>query len=155
MATAARRRARQAGFTLIELVMVVIVTGALAAIALPKFVDTTMWRLRAFSDDLVSQALAARRLALSQRRPVVATITPTGVSFAYASGSAIATIACPAAVPACIGEAVTRTVTFNASNSGASATSSGATLSITVTDGGSFSRVLQVETETGLIRPLS
>ena len=153
--TSARRPARQAGFTLVELVMVIIVTGVLAAIALPKFVDTTMWRLRAFSDDLVSQALAARRLALSQRRPVVATITPTGVGFAYASGGTIATIACPAAVPSCIGEAGSRTVTFNASNSGAATTSSGATLSITVTDGGSFSRIIQVETETGLVRPLS
>lgn len=33
------RKNNQAGFTLIELVMVIVILGALAAIALPKFVD--------------------------------------------------------------------------------------------------------------------
>ena len=32
---------RQAGFTLIELVMVIVVLGILAAVAIPKFIDLT------------------------------------------------------------------------------------------------------------------
>lgn len=40
------------GFTLIELILVIVITAALAVFALPKVVDTTLWRLRSFGDDL-------------------------------------------------------------------------------------------------------
>ena len=40
------------GFTLIELILVIVITAALAVFALPKVVDTTLWRLRTFGDEL-------------------------------------------------------------------------------------------------------
>lgn len=40
------------GFTLVELILVIVITAALAVFALPKVVDTTLWRLRSFGDDL-------------------------------------------------------------------------------------------------------
>jgi prepilin-type N-terminal cleavage/methylation domain-containing protein len=141
-------RARSAGFTLIELVMVMVILGVLAVVALPKMVDTTAWRLRAYSDDLVSQTLSARRMALSQRRPIVATITQSGVVFAYAAGGTLATLNCPVGATPCIAEAGTRSISFNAANSGSTVTSTGTTLTITVS-GGSYSRALQVANETG------
>lgn len=147
----ALRRRSTAGFTLVELVMVLVLVGVLAVVALPKMVSTSDWALRAFSDDLVGQTLAARRLALSQRRPVVATITPTGVSFAYAAGGSLGSLPCPAAVSPCIAESGTRTVTFNVGNTGATATSSAGPLTVTVSGNG-YSRVLQIAHETGHIQ---
>jgi prepilin-type N-terminal cleavage/methylation domain-containing protein len=145
--------ARSAGFTLIELVMVMVVIGVMAVFVAPRALDLTDWRLRAFGDELQAQTMAMQRLALVQRRPVVATLTPTGVSFAYVAGGTLATLPCPAAASPCISEAGTRTVTFNAGNSGRTVTSTGGALPITVASG-DWSRSFSIEAETGLFRPL-
>jgi hypothetical protein len=86
-----------------------------------------------------------------QRRPVVATITAGSVSFDYAGGAHIASVACPSAVPACIAEGGSRTATFNAANSGRVVTSSGSALPITVSGAGT-TLSYTLEAETGLIR---
>jgi prepilin-type N-terminal cleavage/methylation domain-containing protein len=149
--SAPNTRRTTAGFTLVELVMVIMITGALAVLALPKALDLTSWRLRAFGDELRAQTLAMQRLALLQRRPVVATITGSGVDFAYAAGGALVSLPCPAAASPCIAEGGSRSVTFNAANSGRAVTSTGAALPITVASGSS-TRSFRIEAETGLFR---
>jgi prepilin-type N-terminal cleavage/methylation domain-containing protein len=149
------RPSAAAGFTLVELVMVIVVVGALAVFALPRALDLGAWRLRAFADELVATTMAMQRLALAQRRPVVATVTPSGVSFAYAAGGELARLDCPAAASPCIAEAGTRTVTFNAGHSGRTATSTGLALPLTIGTGGQTVQALLIEAETGLIRPAS
>lgn len=146
---AAERRA--GGFTLVELVMVITLIGILAVFVVPRLPDLTAWRLRAFGDELQAQMMAMQRLALAQRRPVVATLVDTGVSFAYAGGAALASVPCPASASPCIAEAGPRSVTFNAANSGRAQTSTGAALVLTVVSG-STSQSFRVEAETGLFR---
>ena len=146
-----RRLQRALGFTLVELVMVLVIIGVLSVFALPRMLDMTMWRLTAFGNELQAQMQAMHRLALVQRRPVVATINTTGVSFAYVSGGALLTLNCPATVSPCISEAGPRTVTFNSLNSGRTVTSTGAALAVTVASG-SESTSYQIEAETGLFR---
>ena len=131
--------------------MVIVITGALAVFALPRLLDLGDWRLRAFCDELKAQTAAMQRLALQQRRAVVATITGSGVTFSYSGGATLLTLDCPAATSPCIAEGGSRTVTFNAGNSGAASTSTGAALIITVASGSS-SRVLRIEADTGLLR---
>jgi prepilin-type N-terminal cleavage/methylation domain-containing protein len=50
---------RHAGFTLIELVMVMVMVGALATFALPRMTDVTAWRLRACGNTRRSMHVAA------------------------------------------------------------------------------------------------
>lgn len=146
-------RGGRRGFTLIELILVIVITAALAVFALPKVVDTTLWRLRTFGDELLSRHQSMLRLALQQRRPIVATITGSGVSWAYASGGpVIDTLPCPATESPCIAEGGSRTVTFNSGNSGATATSAGAAMTATVAYG-SYSQAYRIEADTGLIYP--
>ena len=148
------RRSRWAlGFTLVELVMVMVIVGALAVFALPRMLDMTMWRLRAYGDELQAQMQAMQRLSLLQRRPVVATINTTGVGFAYVSGGELLTLSCPATVSPCISEAGPRSVTFNSNNSGRTITSTGSALAVSVGSGDN-STSYRLETETGLFRTL-
>lgn len=141
---------RQAGFTLVELVMVIVIIGVLAVFALPAL-DLTTFRLRAFADELKAQTAAMQRLALTQRRPVVGTFTTTGATFDYLAGGTIVSVACPVSTSPCLAEAGTRTVTFNASNSGRAVTSTGSALPVTISHG-STTLAYQIETETGLFR---
>jgi prepilin-type N-terminal cleavage/methylation domain-containing protein len=141
----------RAGFTLIELILVMLLIGILAVFAMPRMLDLSMWRLRAFGDELQAQMHAMQRLALVQRRPVVATINTTGVAFAYVAGGALVQVDCPLTVSPCIAETGPRSVTFNALNSGRAATSSGAALPVTVASG-STSTSFVIEAETGLFR---
>lgn len=140
----------QAGFTLVELVMTLLVIAIIATVALPRMTDTSLWTLRAYSDSVVSQLQSARRMALAQRRPIVATVATTGVTVAYAAGGTVATLACPSGASPCIAE--TGTITFNSANSGSTVTSAGAVFTITVSGGQSFSRQLRVDGETGHIQ---
>ena len=141
------------GFTLIELILVIVLPAALAVFARPQVVDTTLWRLRAFGDELMARHQAMLRLALQQRRPIVATITGTGVSWAYVSGGSLGALACPANDSPCIAEGGSRTVTFNSGNGGGTATSTAASLTVTVAYA-SYSQAYRVEADTGLIYPL-
>ena len=145
---------QQSGFTLIELVMVIVITAALAVFALPKLVDTTLWRLRAFGDDLMAQHQAALRLSLQQRRPITVTVTGTGVSWAYsASGALVSSLACPATESPCIAEGGSRTVVLNSGQSGSVVSSSGAALPVTVSSG-AYTQAYLIENDTGLIHTL-
>jgi prepilin-type N-terminal cleavage/methylation domain-containing protein len=152
MRLTSHRAGHASGFTLIELVLVIVITAALAVFALPKVVDTTLWRLRAFGDEFQARHQAMLRLALQQRRPIVQTITPTGISWAYGSGAALGTLPCPAGESPCISEAGTRSVTFNAGNGGATVTSSGGAMTVTVASGGT-SLAYRIEADSGLISP--
>ena len=147
-----RRPRNSRGFTLIELILVLVITAALAVFALPKVVDTTLWRLRSFGDELQARHQAMLRLALQQRRPIVATVTGTGVSWAYGSGASLGSLPCPPNESPCIAEGGSRTVTFNSGNSGAVATSSATDLPVTVAYG-SYSQAYRIAVDTGLIYP--
>lgn len=148
-----RGRQHAAGFTLVELVMVIVIVGVLALVVAPRALDLTAWRLRAYGDELQAQMLAMQRLALAQRRPVTATITGSGVDFAYTAGGTLLALPCPATASPCIAEGGSRSATFNAANSGAATTSTGAALVLTIASGGS-SQVFRLEPQTGLFRRL-
>lgn len=53
------------GFTLIELVMVIVIVSILSATALPKFFDTSVFQERAFYDDTLSALRYAQKLAVA------------------------------------------------------------------------------------------
>lgn len=57
----------QAGFTLIELIVTLVILGILAVVALPRLGNENVFRERGFRDGLVSTLGHARRMAVSGR----------------------------------------------------------------------------------------
>lgn len=57
----------QAGFTLMELIVTLVILGILAVVALPRLGNENVFRERGFRDGLVSTVGHARRMAVSGR----------------------------------------------------------------------------------------
>lgn len=78
---------RQGGYSLVELVAVMMVVGILAAVVLPKLGDTSVFRALAFHDDVVSALRYGQKVAVSHRRLVCAVVTGTSVTLSVATNN--------------------------------------------------------------------
>ncbi len=70
----------QAGFTMIELITVMIVVGILAVVAIPRLADRSDFDNRGFQDETRSLLRYAQKSAIAQRRNVCVTLAATGVT---------------------------------------------------------------------------
>jgi MSHA pilin protein MshC len=68
------------GFTLIELIMVIVILGVLAVFAAPRILNTGDFTARGFHDETLSLLRYAQKMAIAQRRTVCVTLNPAGVT---------------------------------------------------------------------------
>jgi MSHA pilin protein MshC len=78
----------QSGFTLTELVVVLVIVGTLAIVALPRFFDVGIYQQRGFYDELVSALRYAHKHAIATGCHVRVRITSTGYDLLRAPGLA-------------------------------------------------------------------
>lgn len=92
-----RVKARQSarGFTLIELIMVIILLGILAVYAVPRVFDSKDFYARGFHDETLAYLRYAQKTAIAQRRTVCVTF-PSSSSLALAISPNPATFNCVA-----------------------------------------------------------
>ena len=69
-----------AGFTLIELIAMMIIIGILAIAVLPRFADQSVFVSRGFHDETLSLLRYAQKTAIAQRRTVCISLNATGVT---------------------------------------------------------------------------
>ncbi len=72
--------AKQAGFTLIELIMVMVIVGVLAVFAAPRIFNTGDFTARGFHDETLSLLRYAQKTAVVQRRSVCVQVNDPGIT---------------------------------------------------------------------------
>lgn len=75
------------GFTTIELVIVLVVTALLAALAVPRLTDRTALQERGARDQLRAMIMHSRRVAMTQQRETCVLTTPAQARAVYAGAA--------------------------------------------------------------------
>ena len=82
--------AGQWGFTLIELIMVLIMLGILSVFAAPRIFNSDGFNARGFHDETLAFLRYAQKAAIAQRRTVCVAFTSTSATLSIASTAATA-----------------------------------------------------------------
>jgi MSHA pilin protein MshC len=81
------RPGRQCGFTLAELVIVLVLVGVLAVVAIPRLFDKSGFAARGAHDYVASGLRYAQKSAIAMRRNVCVAVSATGMAMTYASAA--------------------------------------------------------------------
>jgi MSHA pilin protein MshC len=151
---------REHGFTIVELVAVMVITGIIAAIAAPRFIGVDAFDARGSYGTLVSALRYAQKTAIAQRRNIFVNVNTTTrvVCLGYTNNCSSAVI--DPSTQAAYSKTLSNNVTIGASTSpigfdglGRPIPNTTATFTIqnTVVPGESM-RTITVEAETGYVR---
>ena len=78
---------RAGGFTMVELVVVMVLIGVVAAIGVPRLMGDNTMAAAAFGDEVVSALRTAQKSAVARRRVVCATVGGTSVALSMSPNS--------------------------------------------------------------------
>jgi MSHA pilin protein MshC len=97
--------AAQRGFTLIELIMVMVMLGVLSAVAGPKIFNASVFNVRGFHDQTLAYLRFAQKTAITQRRTVCVQFGTNSVTLSIAAAVASSNCATPGTLTVPMGTA--------------------------------------------------
>jgi MSHA pilin protein MshC len=152
-----RNTGRPSGFTLVELVVVIVIVGVMALVAIPRFIGVDSFKSRGFSDEAIGVVRYAQKTAIAWRDTTITTIhvcvTATGVSAGTAAGCAtpLKHPTTGGALAASAPSGVTLSPVGNFTFDGLGRPSAAQTITLTSTIAGDPARQIVVEAETGYV----
>ena len=90
-----RRAASVRGFTLIELIMVIVILGVLAVFAAPRLLRPSDFYVQGFHDETLAYLRFAQKTAVAQRRTVCVAFAASSLTLTIASAAATFSCATP------------------------------------------------------------
>ena len=151
--------AGSAGFSLVELVTIMVVIGILAAFAIPRFMDRTGFESRGFHDQAQGIVRYAQKISIAQRQsppklPVFVVITASLIRICY--DAACATPVADPSTGAALAVNAPNGVTITPANfsfDGGGSPSAAQTITVNSTGVGDINRTFFVEAQTGYVHP--
>ncbi|WP_215850061.1 pilus assembly FimT family protein [Acidithiobacillus ferriphilus] len=140
------------GFTLIEVIAVLIIAGILAALILPRFMGIGGYSANAAQGDVIAAAQYARQLALLGNGDIILSVQGSTVAVQNSVGQNLPAPGgkgYPITIPASAQASATFTFTFTFTSATGSVANATQTSSITLADGGGADRVVCIS-PTGL-----
>lgn len=155
----------QRGFTLVELIMVMVIVGILGAVVAPRFFDANVFKSRGFADQVQATLRYAQKEAIAQHRNVCVAVAAGTITLtiANASGASIPcgpNLALPAggnfittpsaAITITLSPAAPATIIFDALGKPFDALGTPSVVQKTITISGATNNIV-VEAETGYV----
>jgi MSHA pilin protein MshC len=148
--------ARGRGFTMVEMVVVLVIVGLMAAVLGPRLMGRDSFASRGFHDEAQSVVRYAQKTAIAWRRPVFVCITATTVSAGTVSdcGTLLAHPVTGNPLTTTAPSGVTLTpASFSFSGGGRPNPNAQTTIAFTSGIAGDPARQIVVEAETGYVHP--
>lgn len=140
---------------MVEMIVVILIVGVLAAVAVPRLLSKGQYQAYAFNDEAIATVRYAQKVAIAQRRLVYVVVTSAAITACYVDATCSSPVPSPHTTGAGLradaptGTTLSPATSFNFNGLGQPSFGSALTLTMT----GNGTRQFTIEADTGFVHP--